>query len=106
MRIPSPKKIKIIPIKIPRDWGFAKITNKKAPIKSGILRIFLCQDVLLSSITPSLSYRPGRDGTFLLFKINHETESYKRGDLSLFLRREFKKNVPPLFKQLTFVVRQ
>ena len=53
--MPSPKKIKIIPIKIPGNSGFAKITNKKAPIKSGILRTFLSHSLLFSSITSSLS---------------------------------------------------
>jgi hypothetical protein len=59
--MPSPKKIKTIPIEIPENpiqipenWGFAKITNKKAPIKRGILRIFLNRDVFLLSITSSL----------------------------------------------------
>src|SRR4030043_450074 len=54
MRMPSPNKIRPTPIHIPGNVGFAKITNIRAPIKTGILRTFFCQAALLSCMVSSL----------------------------------------------------
>src|SRR3972149_5418251 len=43
------------PTIISGNFGFAKTTNKTAPIKRGILRSFLDQDFLCSAMVSSLS---------------------------------------------------